>query len=176
MKRIIILLLLVSPPLFSSGQSGEFEKLSLGVEKVSDYEKVTYVFKEGKTLRITTRDGSKIYSNHYNIYEEFIVFNLVDTVLLEDIQTIKGKVNGNKERKIIGIIITGYGIAGGTLGTIVIQAFQGGSAWMKMAIPFSVMTIGGIKLLGARKFKSHRWRVVVLPVNEKEIIESTFLE
>jgi hypothetical protein len=148
--------LLVSLPFFSSGQTGEIETLSLGVEKVSDYEKVIFVFKEGKNLKIKTRDGSKIYSNHYNIYEEFIVVNYTDTILFEDIQMIKGKVYGDSGRKILGIVITGYGIVGGFLGVGAMHIIYGGAAWLLVAIPFSGITVGGINLAGARRFKSNR--------------------
>ena len=126
--------------------------------------------------RIKSRDGNKINSNHFNIHEEFIVLNFTDTILYEDIQMIKGKVYGDQGRKILGSVITGYGIVGGLLGIIVVQAFYEGAAWLIAAIPFSGITAGGINLAGARKFKSNRWRVVVLPVNEKETTELIFPE
>lgn len=166
MRKITLLYLLVSLPLFSIGQSGEIELLSLGVEKISDYEKISYVFKEGKALRIKTNDGNKFYSNHFNIHAEFIVLNLTDTILYEDIQMIKGKVYGDPGRKILGSVITGYGIVGGFLGIAVVQAFYGGAAWLIVAAPFSGITAGGINLAGARKFKSNKWRVVVIPLSE----------
>lgn len=169
MKKIIYLFLLVSLPFFSSGQSGEMETITIGVERINDYEKLTYVFKEGKTLRIKTKEGNKIYSNHYNIYEEFIVLNVTDTILYEDIQMIKGKVYGDPIRKILGVGIAGYGIVSGYVGIVFMYVLYGGATWLIPAIPFTALTILGINMAGAKKFKSERWRVVVLPVNEKEI-------
>lgn len=158
-------------PLILTGQVNESEKLELGVTKIGISENITYTFKEGRYLKIRTIDGGLFYSNHYNLYEDFIVFNQTDTILFEDIQMIRGRVYENKGRRIIGTVIFMYGIGGGFVGTIMLQALKGGGWGLAVAVPFTAISIAGRSLMGARKFKSDKWRVEVLPVKEKEITD-----
>lgn len=156
-------------PLIVSGQLNESEKLVLGVTKIGDSENITYTFKEGGYLKIKTIDGGLFYSSHYNLYDDFIVFNQSDTILFEDIQMIRGSVYENKGRRILGTVIFMYGLGGGFVGTIMLQALKGGAWGLAVAVPFTAISIAGRSLMGARKFKSDKWQVVAVPANGNEI-------
>lgn len=74
-----------------------------------------------------------------------------DTLLFEDILWIQGRVYGNEERKFGGVIIALSSIPAGFLPVFSVS-YSGGPVLLAAA-PFIGMMYGGIRLIGARKFR-----------------------
>lgn len=134
-------------------QTNDYRTFSLGVEKEYPTHKKAFVFKPNKTLKIMTSDNKKYASDHYTFSDKFIVMDMKDTILFDNISWIKGSVYGDKGRKIAGATIALCAVGSGSLATIVV-AFMGGAV-IFTTTPFIAMTYGGIKLAGTRKF----WRM-----------------
>jgi len=167
MKFLLLLaaMMLLFQPSFS--HSKDSTSYSLAVEKQYLNHTRTLPFKSGRVLNIKTLQGQKLRSRQYTFTDQMIVMDAKDTILLEDISWIRGKVSGNGVRKALGVGLIGYsalsGLAFATfvfvsepLVAVACGAFVG------------VYGVTGIKLTGARKFKSSRhWKAKQVQLYEK---------
>jgi hypothetical protein len=134
-------------------QSKDRSSIALGVEKEYLTYKKFFVFKPNKTLKILTLDKIKYTSDNYSFSDKFIVMNRKDTVLFENISWIKGRVYGDKGRKIAGIIITSFTALYGP-GTIIFVGLEaGGGPAIIAAILVAGTIYSGIAIMGPRKFR-----------------------
>jgi hypothetical protein len=172
MKKNILLFVLVSH--FSIALClPSYEKQILVVEKYvligNVYSLFSLKFKPGKRLTLITSEGRKLTSKDYSLHDTSIVMKFADdagiftsdTILLQDISLIKGRVYGNFTRKIAGVLITVSGLA---LGFFTMAYGHGtGGPWLLVEVPLAGITAAGLSLGGARRFNTpEKWRLKII--------------
>lgn len=167
MKRLLLLAMMTLLILPAFCQSTDTNPYVLGVTKQYKNRTQLLGFKPGRRLKIKTRQGVQLRSRNYTFSEQMIVMDAKDTILLEDIQWIRGNVNGNGGLKALGVVALVYsGMA--TIG-IPVSALMTGDPWITATIAAGAAAYGvtGFKLLGARKFRSsNNWEVRAIEQEE----------
>ena len=116
---------------------------------------------------LSTIDASLLVDVPFNNYvqqignQAAVYENALDTIALNDIRMIRGKVFGNADRKILGV-----GLAVAALPLFYFSAlmavYTGGSPILAILPPAGFL-IGGIRLSGARRFKAtNNWKFKVI--------------
>ncbi|MBS4060050.1 MAG: hypothetical protein KG029_06605 [Bacteroidetes bacterium] len=177
MKNKLLLLLLAFIISDAVGQTTEYKDLVLSVEKKLTNSQTSSIvilkFKPGKVLQIKTVDGRKLVVDNYFLLDNSrllirqykAVSNALDTISLQDIASIRGKVYGDTGRKMVGgaILIASYPLGG----KLFYAAMMGGPAFLVaipfVGIPFVGASIAGISMLGPRRFNTtDRWELKVI--------------
>jgi len=104
MKSINATIILLHFFIASFGQTFTPESSSLGVEKKFQTRKKLFVFKPHRYLTLKTENGIIYDSDKYSFSDKYIVMDMKDTILFNNILWIKGRVYGDKGRKIAGVI------------------------------------------------------------------------
>jgi len=161
MKRTALIIALAIFTLDVIGQSIESNNLALKVEKEDLSHKTSFAFKPKLRLKIKMLNGEVIVAKSYSLIDNSIVANALDTIALNDIRMIRGKVFGNADRKILGV-----GLAVAALPLFYFSAlmavYTGGSPILAILPPAGFL-IGGIRLSGARRFKAtNNWKFKVI--------------
>jgi len=161
MKRTSLIMMLVLFTFNVIGQSTESNNLALKVEREDLTHKTSFAFKPKLRLKIKTLNGEVIVAKSYSLLENSIVVNAQDTIALNEITMIRGKVFGNSDRKIFGV-----GLAVAALPLLYFSAlmavYTSGSPLLA-TLPPAGFLIGGISLAGARKFKSaNNWTFKII--------------
>lgn len=158
MKSILATIVFFLFFLSSYSQSIETISSSLGVEKQYQTRKKLFVFKPNRLLTIKTENGIKYYSENYSVSEDCIVMDMKDTILFNNISWIKGRVYGDKGRKIAGVIL----FCAADLGILIVAALiLSGGPVLPAYLLVAGTIIGGSSLIGARKFwRKHHCYVV----------------
>jgi hypothetical protein len=156
MKRTALIIILALFTLNVIGQSIESNNLALKVEREDLSHKTSFAFKPKLRLKIKTLKGEVIVAKSYSLLDNSIVANALDTIALNDIRMIRGKVFGNADRKILGV-----GLAAAALPllyfTALMAVYTGGSPLLA-TLPPAGFLFGGISLSGARRFKiANNW-------------------
>ncbi len=134
----------------------------LSVEMTRNVKKVFYIFKPGTKLKIETIDSIKLSITDYSLFDNAIIISQLDTVYFSEIVRIKGKVLGNEGRKILGGAISFISIPAALMGGMIAQLAS--LPGVIGGIPFTGSFIGGISLMGPRKFNtSDRWTLLLRP-------------
>jgi hypothetical protein len=150
MKYIVVIFVLELFFLSAYSQSRDTSSFVLGVEKEYLTYKKAFVFKPHSSLKIMTEDENKYSSSNYTFSESYIVMNLRDTILFNEILWVKGRVYRDIGRKITGATIALCTVPVGYISVISV-AFGGGPVFLT-ALPFIGIIYGGLRLTGARKF------------------------
>lgn len=178
MKNKILLLLLV----FFTGNAfsqNDYKELILIVEKKpinsQTSRMVRLQFKPGKVLQFKTLDGRKLTTNKYFFLDSSklilsqsgTVINQIDTIALQDIISIRGKVYGNIDRKILGSVVALSSIPLGFFSvffmTMGATTVDGTPPAMLIAMPFVGMFGAGVSMTGARRFNTtDKWDVKII--------------
>ncbi|MCX6722727.1 MAG: hypothetical protein NT094_01505 [Candidatus Staskawiczbacteria bacterium] len=142
----------------SYSQSIETGSSSFGVEKQFQKHKKIFIFKPNSQLIIKAENGIKYNSYKYSLSDNFIVMDMKDTILFNNISWIKGRVYGDKGRKIAGVLL----FCAADLGILVVAALILSGGPVLPAYLFVSGTIYGVSsLIGARKFwRNHHCYVV----------------
>ena len=173
MKKLSLLILLAVSGLSVFGQSPGTPLQSLAVEKLitttttnsTSSETVTLVFKPGSNLKIKTSDGMEFYARDYAVVDGALLINQADTLQLDQISRIRGRVYGNEGRKILGLVIAAGSIPAGFFSVFILA--WGGWPIVPTAIPFVGMMVGGFRLMGARRFDTEeKWELLVVEQNQ----------
>jgi len=179
MKNKILLLLLAFIINSAVGQTTEFKDLILSVEKKPTNSQTSSIvilkFKPGKVLQIKTLDGRKLTTNKYFLLDSSklilsqygTVINQIDTIALQDIISIRGKVYGNIDRKILGSVVALSSIPLGFFSvffmTMGATTVDGTPPAMLIAMPFVGMFGVGVSMTGARRFNTtDKWDVKII--------------
>jgi hypothetical protein len=150
--RCLLLLIMNCSVLFLFSQSPESRNLRLVAEKEGLLGKTVLFFKPGKRLAIKTNEGKKIVAvNYYSVHENYLVMNMNDTIPLENISWIQGKVYGDIGRKTLGIVTAGLGLGLVFLGAV-LTAGTGESQLLIIMLPGVVLGADGVFMTGTRKF------------------------
>jgi hypothetical protein len=173
MKNMLLLLLLAFISGNAIGQTTEFKDLVLSVGKKPTNSQTSSLvilkFKPEESLRIKTLDGRKLVSDKYFLDENTILMIrqtrneaiVIDTIFLQDIASIRGKVFGDTDRKLVGGIIAITGVPLGIF-PVFISVFSGGPAFL-VAMPFVGISIAGISMIGSRRFNTtDRWELKII--------------
>ena len=169
MKRIISVFIMILAFLNAFSQPANIEKLNLAVKGkgVLGNEVRELVFKPNSRLKIRTLDGEKISAKEYSLLKDSIVvhyYNYSDAIALSDIKWIKGKVFKDKGRKILGGVLTAGAIPVGFIPVLAVALGSGPGAVVLFAVPFVGMLVGGISLMGARRFNTYElWDLKTIP-------------
>lgn len=161
MKLLLLLALMILFLFPAFSQSTDTSAYVLGVYKPYKNHTQFLGFKPGKQLKIKTRQGALLSSCHYTFSEQMIVLDARDTILLDDIEWIRGKVVGNAGLKAIGIVLTLHSAGVAFIG-IPVAALMTGDPLAVASIAAGAAAYGviGLKLLGPRKFRSYnQWEV-----------------
>jgi hypothetical protein len=119
------------------------------------------IFKPNKLLRIKTKEGLTFASSQYTVAEKYLVINNHDTIPLDQIKTIQGKVYKDAATKVFGVLITA--IATPLIAFCILDTAIEGGPEIILAVPFIAMARSGIRLAGARKFRlSHNYHIRVI--------------
>lgn len=160
MKRLLLHILMPFFILPAFSQSTDTNTYVLGVTKQYKNHTQLLGFKPGNRLKIKTRQGEQLRSRHYSFSEHMIVLDAKDTILLDDIEWVRGSVNGNGGLKALGVVLLMHS-AMATLITPV-GVLMTGDPWF-LAVGLTAATIygvSGLRLIGARKFRSSKkWKV-----------------
>ncbi len=170
MKNTLLLLLLAFIINNAFGQSYTAKELILTVEKKPKNSRIfsgeVLQFKPGKVLRIKTLVGRKLVSNKYFLQDSAIVMIMqskiaptsIDTISLNDIAFIKGKVFGDSERKLLGGLLALSSIPLGVFPMLVM--IDESNPIFVFGIPLIAACAIGISLTGARKFNTtDKWKL-----------------
>jgi hypothetical protein len=173
MKNKILLLLLAFIFNNAVGQTTEYKDLVLSVEKKLTNSQTSSIvilkFKPGKVLQIKTVDGRKLVVDNYFLLDNSrllirqykAVSNALDTISLQDIVSIRGKVYGDTGRKMLGGIIAIGSLPLGFF-PVFATAWGGGPAFL-VAMPFVGMSVAGLSMTGARRFNTtDRWELKII--------------
>ncbi|MDP2234827.1 MAG: hypothetical protein Q8J88_00210 [Bacteroidales bacterium] len=173
MKNKILLLLLAFIINSAVGQTTEFKDLILSVEKKPTNSQTSSIvilkFKPGKHLKIKTVDGRKLASTNYFLQDSATLLmrhfkalsNDFDTIALQDIVFIKGKVYGDSDRKLLGGVIALSSLPLGFF-PVFATAWAGGPVFL-VAMPFVGMFGAGVSMTGARRFNTtDKWDVKII--------------
>ncbi len=178
MKNSLLLLLLA----FFIGNAlsqNDYKELILIVEKKpinsQTSRMVRLEFKPGKVLQFKTLDGRKLTTNKYFLLDSSklilsqygTVINQIDTIALQDIISIRGKVYGNIDRKILGSVVALSSIPLGFFSvffmTMGATTVDGTPPAMLIAMPFVGMFGVGVSMTGARRFNTtDKWDVKII--------------
>ena len=161
MKRTALIIVLAIFTLNVIGQSIELNNLALKVEREDQGHKTSFAFKPKLRLKIKTLKGEVIVAKSYSLLDNSIVVNAQDTIALNEISMIRGKVFGNADRKIFGV-----GLAVAALPLLYFSAlmavYTSGSPLLATLAPAGFL-IGGISIAGARRFKSaNNWTFKII--------------
>jgi hypothetical protein len=160
MKKNILLIVLVSHLSIALCQPSS-EKQILVVEKYvlinNVYSLVNLKFKPGKRLMLITSEGRKLTSKDYSFQDSTIVMEYAvnagtftsDTILLQDISVIKGRVYGNFTRKIAGVLLTVSGLALGFF--TMAYGYGTGGPWLFVEVPLAGISVAGLSMGGCPK-------------------------
>ncbi|HAQ17609.1 MAG TPA: hypothetical protein DCR40_00045 [Prolixibacteraceae bacterium] len=160
MKKTALIIMLVLFTVNVFGQSIESNSFALKVEREYLTHKASFAFKPNLRLKIKTIKGEVIVAKSYLLLDSSIVVNK-DTIALNEIIMIRGKVFGNADRKILG---AGLAIAAFPLlyFSALIAVYTSGSP-LVATLPPAVFLIGGISLTGARRFKTaNNWTFKII--------------
>jgi hypothetical protein len=160
MKRTALFIILALFTLNVIGQSIESNNLALKVEREDLTHKTSFAFKPKLRLKIKTLKGEVIVAKFYSLLDNSIVINAQDTIALNNIRMIRGKVFGNADRKILGA-----GLAVAALPLLYFSALMvvyTGGLPLFATLTTSGFLIGGIRLTGARRFKkANNWTFII---------------
>lgn len=167
MRKFYLVIMLAIFHLFGFSQNVESPVKCLAVEKVSEAGTVTLVFKPGKLLTIKTADGDIISTRDYSLLEGALLINQEKHIQLDQIVSIKGKVYEDFGRKSLGGVIAVGSVPVGFF-TVFILAW-GGWPIIPTAIPFIGAMVGGIRLMGARRFNAlEKWTLIMVDREKSE--------
>jgi len=185
MKYILLLLLFLSFTIFhSNAQTNKEESLLLAVEKIKNSKTKELLFKTNKRIKIHTSGGRLIVGSIYSLVQNSIVLNTVrssyvygysgdkkqvhssgkDTIMLSEIDWIKGTVFEDEGRKVAGFMLTLVSIPAAYLPLV--AAAWGGitGTFILLAIPVAALMSTGISMMGPRKFKTTKgWKIKIRP-------------
>jgi hypothetical protein len=172
MKNSLLLLLLA----FITGNAfsqNDYKELILIVEKKPINSQISRMvrlqFKPGKVLQIKTLDGRKLATTRYFVQDGSTLLvmqykatsNNLDTISLQDIVSIKGKVYGDSDRKLLGGVIALSSLPLGFF-PVFATAWAGGPVFL-VAMPFVGMFGVGVSMTGARRFNTtDKWDVKII--------------
>jgi hypothetical protein len=172
MKNKILVFLLAFSINNAIGQTTEYKDLVLSVEKKPINNQTTSIvilkFKPDKVLHVKTVDGRKFASTDYFLVDSSKLLirhykaasNDFDTIFLQDIAFIRGKVFGDTGRKALGGIIAITGVPLGVF-PVFITVWNGGPAFL-VAMPFVGMSIAGLSMIGPRRFNTiKKWELKI---------------
>jgi hypothetical protein len=159
MKTIVILTFSLFLFLSTFSQTNESSGLILVVERDYIDFKKSLIFKPNKLLKIKTIEGLKYASVNYSFTDRSIIIDGKDSIDFEQISWIQGSVYKNADRKILGGLVTMVSIP-----LIIIPVGEaitlGGIVGYFVSIPFIGMGYGGIKMIGAQKFRrKYDWKI-----------------
>ncbi|MDP2234829.1 MAG: hypothetical protein Q8J88_00220 [Bacteroidales bacterium] len=173
MKNMLLLLLLA----FIIGNAfsqNDYKELILIVEKKpinnQTSRMVRLQFKPGKLLQIKTVDGRKLASTNYLMQDSTTLLirhnmaptNDFDTISLQEITSIKGKVYGDEGRKILGGIIAISATYYGIFPVSVVATYLGKGLAFLAAMPFAGISAAGLSMTGSRRFNTtDRWELKI---------------
>lgn len=161
MRKLLFFLMLATFCLTSLGQNLETPVQFLAVERIIETSTVTLIFKPGSSLRIKTSDGDRKTALNYSLVDGALLINQEETIPLDQITSIKGRVYRNTERKVFGAFVALGSIPLGFF-PVFIVAYGGGPALL-VALPFAGMMVGGISLMGARRFNAlDKWTLIIV--------------
>jgi hypothetical protein len=173
MKNKLLLLLLAFIINNAVGQTTEYKDLVLSVEKKPTNSQTSSIvilkFKPDESLQIRTLDGRKLVSDKYFLQDSSILMISqskiaaidIDTIFLQDIASIRGKVYGDTERKLLGGIIAISSLPL-VFFPVFATAWVGGPVFL-VAIPFVGTSIAGISMLSPRRFNTtDKWELKVI--------------
>ncbi len=172
MKNKLLLLLLAFIINNAVGQTTEYKDLVLSVEKKPINNQTTSIvilkFKPGKLLQIKTVDGRRLASTNYSLMDSSTLLirhykalsNDFDTIFLQDIASIRGKVYDDTGRKMLGGIMAITGVPLGIF-PVFMTVWNGGPAFL-VAMPFVGISIAGLSMIGPRRFNTtDRWELKI---------------
>jgi len=161
MKKTSIMIILTFFMLNVFGQSTDSNSPALIVERNKLTHKASFTFKPNLRMKIKTKKGVAILAKSYILLENSIVVNAHDTIALNDIRMIRGRVFGNADRKILG---AGLAVASFPLlyFSALVAVYTSGSPLLA-TLPPVVFLIGGISLKGARRFTTaNDWSFIII--------------
>jgi hypothetical protein len=161
MRKFYLLIILAIFHLSGFSQTVESPVQFLAVEKASETGTVTLIFKPGTKLTIKTTDGAIITARDYSLVEGALLINQEENIQLDQIASIKGKVYEDYGRKSLGGVIAVGSVPVGFF-TVFLLAW-GGWPIVPTAIPFIGAMVGGIRLMGARRFNAlEKWTLLIV--------------
>ena len=151
MKRTALIIMLVLFTVNMIGQSIESNNLALKVERECLTHKASFALKPNQRLKIKTMRGEVLVAKSYSLLDSSIVVNK-DTIALNEIIMIRGKVFGNADRKIVGagLVVAAFPLL---YYSAMMAVYTNGSPLLA-TLPSASFLIGGISLAGARRFKT----------------------
>jgi hypothetical protein len=168
-----LLLLLLAFIIGNAFSQNDYKELILIVEKKTINSQTSSMvrlqFKPGKILRIKTLDGRKLLTDKYFVQDSskllVMQYNAtnrdLDTISLQDIASIKGKVYGDSDRKLLGGVIALSSLPLGFF-PVFATAWAGGPVLL-VAMPFVGMFGAGVSMTGARRFNTtDKWDVKII--------------
>lgn len=161
MKKFLLFIILANLGFCGIGQSLETPVQLLAVEKLNNTRTVTLVFKPDRKLKITTSDGTILTARDYLLIDGALLINQEETIQFDQIKSIKGKVYGNYERKILGLFMAVGSVPTGFV-TVYLLAWSGWPV-LPTALPFIGAIVVGIRLMGARRFNTgEKWELLIV--------------
>ncbi|WP_340114268.1 hypothetical protein [Maribellus mangrovi] len=175
---------------YSNAQTNYDENLVLTVEKVKNSNAKEFFFKPNTKIRIYTSRGKLVkgsvssllkdaivlntirttYSDHYSANYKEAHTNDIDTILLADIDWIKGIVFKNEGRKVAGGLLTLVSIPAAFFPLYAAAWGSAGLAFV-LVIPVVGIMAAGISLMGPRKFQtSSGWGVKIVPNTNNQLM------
>ena len=166
MKQFILFLFILAS-LSAAAQSTSVSPAILTLSKTGTA--TTVILKPNKPVKITTADGRKLTLFNYQSVGDSAIVAMADTVALQDITSIKGKVKGDFWRKAGGnVLAVGSGALGAAsiaLGSA-LTMYGVGTLYYLLAVPAFGVTYAGSKLAGPRRFNTtDKW---VLQISSPE--------
>lgn len=145
-------------------QSFNSQHLRLGIQKIDANNTKVLFFKPNKNLSLRTFDGENFSGKNYLVTADKIIFNQNDTISINEIAYIRGRVKGDGNRKVLGgAIVAGSAFLGFAILGLQSWASQGDGIGPGPAIPFIGAAVAGVLLLGPRSFDtSKKWELVLI--------------
>jgi len=164
MKKPFLFIILSAFFLNAVAQSFDSQHIRLGIYKIdADNLKVLF-FKPDKKLSVRTLYGGNFSGKDYLVTADKIIFNQTDTIPINEIIHVRGRVQGNAGRKFLGgAIVTGSILLGSAVVGLKSWAAQGDPIGPGPYLPFIGAAAGGVLLMGPRSFDtSQRWKITLI--------------
>jgi len=167
MKLLLLLALMTLFILPAFSQSTDTSPYVLGVNKQYKNHTRQIIFKSGSLLNIKTKQGDEFFSRNYTFSDQMIVLDAKDSIRLDDIEWIMGRVHGNAGLKVLGVLMILYSVEA-TIPVLVGFMLADASLVALGTAAVGVSSISGISLLGPRKFRSsNKWQVKLIEQDER---------
>jgi len=166
MKPRLLTIILLAASTALSAQYNETSSLRLAVVKSTGENPKALLFKPGKRITIKTDYGGVLTTRDYHAVDnKNILFNQMDTIGVDEIISVKGRVKGFNARKLAGASMLAGGTAAG-------YSVIGLSVWansgkatppdISPSFPLFGIAIAGIFVAGPREFNTTKnWNLVI---------------